>query len=176
MIKGHDALGRFTSEYTHPNKGQLATKFCERCKVLFTPYPGTAKRTRFCGKACAKIGNTGRLGQRSTSEHVAKIVAKKIGRPIPSLRGAGNHRWKGGITPENHRIRTSLEYKVWRRSVYERDDYTCVECKQRGGRLNADHVKPFARYPELRLEISNGRTLCVPCHRKTDTWGGRVGL
>jgi 5-methylcytosine-specific restriction endonuclease McrA len=39
--------------------------------------------------------------------------------------------------------------------------------------LQADHIKPFAHHPELRFDVNNGRTLCVPCHRKTDTYGGR---
>lgn len=72
---------------------------------------------------------------------------------------------------EDKKIRQSWAYKLWRKAVFERDDFTCVECGVRGGVLNADHIKPFALYPELRLEVSNGRTLCVNCHLKTDTWG-----
>ena len=37
-------------------------------------------------------------------------------------------------------------------------------CDIVGIKLHADHIKPYANYPELRLEITNGRTLCVPCH------------
>src|SRR3990167_451091 len=59
----------------------------------------------------------------------------------------------------------------WRKAVFERDDYTCQLCWQRGGRLQADHIKPFKRFPELRHVLSNGRTLCEPCHRKTETYG-----
>lgn len=76
-----------------------------------------------------------------------------------------------GITPINERIRKSPEYKTWRKTVFERDDYTCKECGKRGGNLNADHIKPFALYPELRFDVDNGRTLCMPCHRKTETFG-----
>lgn len=84
-----------------------------------------------------------------------------------------------GRTPENHRIRHSLEYKLWRESVFKRDNYTCQWCGARSGNgkrvtLNADHIKPFAYYPELRLEITNGRTLCIDCHKKTDTYMGRA--
>ena len=89
--------------------------------------------------------------------------------------GEKNHFWKGGITPINLKIRASLEYRLWRESVFKRDNYTCVWCRQRGGNLNADHIKPFSLFPELRFAIDNGRTLCLECHRKTDTYGKKLG-
>lgn len=90
------------------------------------------------------------------------------------MRGANSPSWKGGITPENTRIRMSAEYKAWRKAVFERDNYTCQHCGNRGGKLNADHIKRFSEFPHLRLDLSNGRTLCEPCHRSTDTYGRRV--
>ena len=87
--------------------------------------------------------------------------------------GSNNPRWKGGITPENQRIRHSLEYKLWRTAVFMRDDYTCQSCfkkKEVSGKLEADHIKQFAYYPELRFVIDNGRTLCKDCHKNTSNY------
>lgn len=79
--------------------------------------------------------------------------------------------WRGGITPINEKIRKSLEYKLWRKAVFERDNYQCIwGRKKHGNKLQADHIKPFALYPELRFAIDNGRTLCVNCHKTTITY------
>lgn len=81
--------------------------------------------------------------------------------------------WKGGVTPINEAIRKSLDYRLWRKAVFERDHYTCQECYIRGSELHADHIKPFAYFPELRLVTTNGRTLCKECHLKTETYSHR---
>jgi len=90
---------------------------------------------------------------------------------VSRQKGCKSHRWQGGKTSEAMTIRGSSAYADWRKSVFERDNFTCMHCGQRGGKLHADHIKPFSTHPELRLELSNGRTLCKPCHLKTDTWG-----
>ena len=65
---------------------------------------------------------------------------------------------------QDYEDRHCLKYQEWRRDVFERDNYVCVLCKQRGGKLNAHHIKPFAKYPEYRFELNNGITLCKSCH------------
>jgi len=111
--------------------------------------------------------NKGRVGVQNHSPETRLKMSN-------SRKGAKSHLWKGGITPINQQIRTSKKYKDWRIAVFERDDYTCQECGSRGVTLHADHIKPFAYYPELRLVIENGRTLCVPCHKKTDSYANKA--
>lgn len=79
-------------------------------------------------------------------------------------RGERSHRWQGGKTAASAVLRNSAEYVVWRRSVFERDNFTCFLCKSRGGRLTAHHIFEFAKHEHLRLEPKNGLTLCWPCH------------
>lgn len=69
------------------------------------------------------------------------------------------------------RLRNSKKYSIWRSRVFKRDNYTCQVCGQVGGILNAHHIKPFSDYPELRLDVNNGETLCVDCHVATETFG-----
>jgi hypothetical protein len=78
--------------------------------------------------------------------------------------GSKRWNWKGGVTPDRVRLRTSLDMKLARESCFERDDYTCRSCAQRGGQLNAHHIWPFQRFPEWKYEVWNLLTLCKRCH------------
>lgn len=89
-------------------------------------------------------------------------------------RGAKHYRWKGGVGSERKRLMQQKDYVLWRTAVFVRDDYTCQSCTQRGGVLQADHIKPWALYPDLRYAIDNGRTLCVPCHKQIGWRGSHV--
>lgn len=100
--------------------------------------------------------------------------------------GSNSVNWRGGIKSFYELLRSSTKLIKWRNEVYKRDNYTCQNCgDNRGGNLNADHIKPFAlilkennitsksaglKCKEL-WDINNGRTLCVSCHKMTDTYG-----
>ena len=105
-----------------------------------------------------------------------RATALKNGNKPPVRYGKDTSNWKGGISPIYKRIRRSKEFIEWRKAIFERDDYTCQICRERGGILHPDHIKPFAFYPELRFELSNGRTLCKDCHMKTDSWGHKATI
>lgn len=124
-----------------------------------------------------------RKGKKLPKDWVDKIAKGHIGikRSLETRRkqsiaqsGSKGSNWKGGVTSINKKIRSSYKYKIWRSEVFERDKYTCQLCGTKGGNLQVDHIKSFSNFKYLRFEISNGRTLCVDCHRKTDTFGART--
>lgn len=61
--------------------------------------------------------------------------------------------------------RGTKEYTEWRKSVFNRDNYTCQNCNLIGGFLEAHHIKSFKDFFDLRYEQSNGITLCKQCHK-----------
>ena len=81
-----------------------------------------------------------------------------------STAGEKNHKWKGGITSENQKIRHSDEYVAWIKAVMARDNHTCQICQIRGGKLHAHHIKSFAKFRDLRYDVTNGLTACKDCH------------
>ena len=92
----------------------------------------------------------------------------------PRITKDNNTNWKGGITPENRKIRTSTEYVKWRQKILKRDNYECIFCKHKGENNWVDHIKPFSLYPELRFDLGNGRTVCMNCALKLPTHGTKV--
>ena len=92
--------------------------------------------------------------------------------------------WQGGKTALNQLIRSSQIYIDWRNKVFKRDKYRCQSCGQIGGDLHADHIIPFAKLlRENKIKslkqalvclslwnIEDGKTLCLSCHKKTETY------
>lgn len=102
-----------------------------------------------------------------TVYHSRGCYIKHFHPTVPAPRyGKDHHNWKGGVTKPNHALRDTVQYKTWRKEVFERDNYTCQRCGKRGGDLEAHHKLPFASHPELRFDVSNGETLCVYCHKQ----------
>lgn len=154
-------------------KGQVAFN---KGKTYGSEYREKCRQRRLGKKASEE---TRRKMSLSGKNKIHVISPEKKQKIREKMSGANNRWWKGGITGQRHKIHNSAEYKDWRRAVFKRDNYTCVWCGIRSGNgkrvyLEADHIKPFSLFPELRFDISNGRTLCKPCHRKTDTFGHKM--
>jgi hypothetical protein len=96
-----------------------------------------------------------------------------IGEYLPEIKSTVHngkiYTWSGDKKPWEKKAkdyRKTPEYRKWRISVFERDEYTCQNCHEKGGRLEGHHIKKFIDYPDLRFDIDNGLTLCVECHRE----------
>lgn len=120
-------------------------------------------------------------------EHRQKISEAMVGKPHPAIhhkqttatklkkrlaqlgdKGSG---WKGGISTDNQRARASAALRDWRAAVFKRDNYTCQKCGARHLKsvrpvLQSHHLKPFSTHHDLRFEVSNGLTVCKPCHKE----------
>lgn len=141
-----------------------------------------------------------RLGWKDSEETKIRKRNSQLGKKVPSrgrvrikspeeiakLKSSIKERWDtiGRKTSITRLIRGSSKYRQWRSDVFETDNYTCQFCGVRGGEINADHIKPLhlilkenkikdttdSDFCEELWDINNGRTLCVPCHRTTDTY------
>lgn len=97
-------------------------------------------------------------GRKFSEEH-----KRKIGNAQKEEKG---NNWQGGITPENLKIRNSIEISLWREAVFARDNWTCQKYKIKGGKLHCHHIKNFSQFPELRTAIENGITFSKKAHRE----------
>jgi len=118
---------------------------CEHCHNIFLAFPSAIKYhgARFCSNTCKDTYN----------------------------RGWNNVRFKDASS-EVEKLRQSPAYIAWRTSVFIRDGKKCIWCGSTKD-IEADHIKPRYLFPELTLELSNGRTLCNSCHRKTPSYMNR---
>lgn len=133
-----------------------------------------AAKRRGISKAAIEACKKHNTGRSHSKEWIEKVALAQTGQKRPSFYGEKHWNWQGGKTSKNQAIRMSPEYKAWRTAVFKRDNHTCRICGKKGGYNQADHIKPFSLYPELRLSVDNGRTLCRKCHRGTPTYAGRA--
>ena len=134
-----------------------------------------------------RLANT---GKRPSEETKKKMSKSRMGKPpwnkglngynlpprpdnLKRMKGENNPNWKGGITPINRILRHSIKFKIWRETVFRRDDFTCQNpnckycCNEIGVELNAHHIRPVYLFPELIFEVNNGITYCKNFHLKT---------
>jgi 5-methylcytosine-specific restriction endonuclease McrA len=161
-------------------KDSVETKEKRASKLRGRKYPGR-KQTELHNK---RIGLS-KLGKKR--KPFSKEWRENMGRSrIGVFRGEKSSSWKGGVTNLRHLIRSSFKYRQWRSDCFTRDEFTCGACGKKGGKLQVDHFPKtfkeiFHGYNLISLEeaysceelwnINNGRTLCIDCHKKTETWG-----
>lgn len=126
----------------------------------------------------------GMLGKNHT-----KKTREKMRKNHAHLSGENCGAWKGGKTKLDKAIRNCTKYINWRKQTFERDNYTCMSCGDRNGngkyvylqvhhltsvkiiiiKNNIKSLKDALLCGEL-WELSNGMTLCMKCHRKTESF------
>lgn len=131
-----------------------------------------------------KKGFNNQLGRKRSEETKLKMRLAKLGKFAEKT-----NNWRGGIYPITMLVRRSIKYRIWREEVFKRDNYTCVACgDNKGGNLNADHIEAFSILMQKHgvdsmqaalicqelWSLSNGRTLCVPCHKLTPNFGTKA--
>ena len=121
---------------------ETAPKECEHCGSSMVREIGNGRciaefeRRRFCSHECRSLGRK-------------------------YLSGKDHPNWKEDSLPKQRDFR----HDKWAKQVKEKYDFTCGVCDKRGGDLHSHHVFAFVDYPDYRYEVSNGRCLCIPCHR-----------
>lgn len=149
-------LEQITKKLTHSHKHTEESKKKLRDKHL-------GKKLSEDTKKKISLSQTGKKRKPWSEEHKKKLSLK--------MKGENGPNWRGGLTEKNKLLRKSFEFKQWRELVFKRDDWTCQECKVKGGRLHPHHLKSFSEFIDLRFDINNGLTLCESCHKKTENYG-----
>ena len=146
------------------------TKLCPCCKEKYIlPF------SNFC-YSCAQLGKRNRIYKdgHSCKDRKCSICGNKIssgsktGRCkkcyLGSINGKNNPNYSNGIYANN--LLSTVEYKTWKLSVFNRDDRVCALCgiKDKGHTFHAHHIIPKRERPDLIFDINNGITLCKECH------------
>lgn len=168
------------------------TSFCKMCETEFRYYPSNSAGI-YCSIHCSNSDpernrraaetKRGRPTSQRQKDAVSKAMLGKPKSPESIAKNIASRKAYydrvGRKLDEVTRIRTSRHYQEWRKAIYERDNYACVWCGDNtGGNLEADHIISLSfLVEEAKLtgvenyyDTDNGRTLCIDCHKKTDSY------
>lgn len=123
----------------HPRwqENAVREKTCINCGKKFTPGPTEAISTFATKKFCS-----------NSCAVVGQLRYK----------GENHPRWTGGTNK-----RCSKHY-TWANRVISRDSGVCQKCGAFDVELHAHHIEAFIDNEDARYDLSNGVTLCAPCH------------
>ncbi len=128
------------------------------------------------------LGNTYAKGMSAWNKGMPALWIQGNKNPNWGKFGSSHPKWTGR-TMLTKSIRACPQYKNWRVSIFERDNYTCQECGARSSKgkkvyLEADHypiqfalilkkyrIKTYNQALNCKtLWNAKGRTLCNKCH------------
>lgn len=176
-----------TKELTGHGKA-IRCRSCSKKGILNPRYTdGTRTMIRNCID-CNKILSKRKNASRCKSCHW-KFHNSGINNPMYGMRGNLSPAYIDGRDKLSKLIRGIFESRQWRSDIFTRDNFTCQGCFIKGGKLNAHHIKPFYKIMEdnnIRSlndamdcaelwNLNNGITLCLYCHKKTDSYLINIG-
>jgi len=166
------------------NKPKLE-KVCLECKKIFSSY---RKNQKYCSNECA-TKNRESYGERETlictncNKEFVRLKCniyinskKEICEHFCSVKCKRNY-YVGERTvnyvldrtklkaPISKTIRTSRQMEGWRKTIFERDRFTCQITGETNCILNAHHIIRFADNKMLRTGVDNGITLSESFHK-----------
>ena len=181
-------IGKYFSGINNGNYSEEVETTCSVCGKNFKRKPGQLKykrhycsrqcymnakeRTEINGKievSCDHCGKKFKIYQ-SRKNIVKHIYCSMECRNIHQgklYRGENHPRYNDELSDEERELnRKYTDYYLWRKSVYERDNYTCKCCgDSSGGNLVAHHIISYRSDKEKQTLIDNGITLCEKCHK-----------
>jgi len=146
--------GQFKKGIVPWNAGIRKSKICPNCHNKFLLMRDLNQV--FCSKSCASS---------SVQSGKPKSISTRIKMSLAKTKEPVFLEFK---QKERSRIMMSKQYKLWRMKCILRDGFQCQVCLATGNQLEVHHIKSYSKYPELRLEVSNGITLCPVCHVEVD--------
>lgn len=124
---------------------------------------GDGLKKRITAEARAKVHAT-----QQTPEYKEKQRISKTGElnGMYGVTGDKNPQWNPERTHEQRVAeRKTNKDRLWRISVFVRDNYTCQVCgDDKGGNLVSHHLESYHKNEQGRYDIDNGVTLCKTCH------------
>jgi hypothetical protein len=183
----------FTANNNPSYKGGKKETHCQECHKLISFYPSN-QAGKYCSISCCVKNKEWRnkqsktkIGKMRTEESKMKQSETLKGRKqskewIKNKKESIKNFWdkKGRTTQEVLLLKTNKRYIDCRMRVFKRDDYTCQCCgDNKGGNLEMHHIIPFSViYNEYKImkddsglyDIDNCLTLCIDCHKKTDSY------
>jgi len=162
-------------------KGKKRSKeTCEKMSLARKGKPNLALRGKKLSEEHKRKLSEAHKGKKLSEETRRKISLVHKGRKCSeetrrkmseAQKGEKGNNWKGGKWSSlTQSLRKSSKYRTLRKEIFERDNYTCVICKNRGGLIHMDHIKSYSKHPDLRFSKENLRTLCIDCHKKTPSF------
>lgn len=169
---GELAKARYVACMEHRSLAQARWGLTEAQEkaLLLGRVPGTNHRTGYKHREESK--------RKASESHKAWCAANpdKVKARGEKIRGENHYKWNGGSSRLNSAIRRLTEHRKWMEAVRERDG-KCVICGS-AENLESHHITPLAYIVETNgitsreqargcsalWDLSNGMTLCRPCH------------